>query len=112
MRRRFVYRTNPETGQVESHEVSADYQSVEARAPLFTDRFMEGAQAQDGTDISSRTKRRDYMRAHNLADTSDFTGTLEAATKERARFYDADSKHDTQARREAVARAMEGRRGR
>ncbi|NBD11823.1 hypothetical protein [Corallococcus silvisoli] len=112
MRRRFVYRSNPDTGQVESFEVGADYQSVEARTPLFTDRFMEGHCAQDGTDISSRAKRRDYMRAHDLADTSDFTGVWERAAQERARFYGSNAQHDTQARREAIVRAMEGRRAR
>ena len=112
MRRRFVYRTNPDTGQVESFEVGADYQSVQDRAPLFTDRYMEGHRAQDGTDIGSRTKRRDYMRANNLADYSDFEGVRAQAAKERAAFYDPTAKHDTQSRREAIARAMESRRGR
>lgn len=112
MRRRFVYRNNPDTGQVESFEVGADYQAVAERAPLFTDRFMEGHQAQDGTDIGSRAKRRDYMRANNLADYSDFEGVREKAAKERAAFFDPNAKHDTQARREAIARAMESRRGR
>lgn len=108
MRRRWVYRTNPETGQVQAVEVGQDYTSAEERAPLFTDRYMEGDRAQDGTDISSRAKRREYMHVRGLADVSDFTGTWEAAEKRRADFY--AGKHDTQQRREAIARAMEMKR--
>jgi hypothetical protein len=108
-RTRTLYRTNAVTGEVERIDVSPDYQSTPDRAPLFTDRYMEGHQAQDGTDISSRSKRRDYMKANNLADYGDFEGVRARADKERAAFYDPNGKHDTQSRRESIARAMESR---
>lgn len=41
-------------------------------APIMIDRFMEGHVAQDGTDIGSRRKRRDYMKETGAADASDF----------------------------------------
>lgn len=45
----------------------------EARsAPIMVDRFMEGAVAQDGTDIGSRRKRKDYLKATGGTDASDF----------------------------------------
>ncbi|HEX4385755.1 MAG TPA: hypothetical protein VH083_22505 [Myxococcales bacterium] len=45
----------------------------EARsAPIMVDRFMEGSVAQDGTDIGSRRKRKDYLKATGATDASDF----------------------------------------
>ena len=82
MRRRFIYRQN-ERGEVEAVEVSTDFQRNEERQPVFTDRYMEGVRATDGTDIGSRTKRREYMRDHNLADFDDFKGTFEQMQNQR-----------------------------
>lgn len=107
MRRRYVYRPNPETGRVESVEVTPDFQAHEERQPVYTDRYMEGVRASDGTDIGSRTKRRQYMQARGLADASDYTETWAKAEQQRAAFYTPEGKHDTQARREAIARAIE-----
>lgn len=46
----------------------------EARAaPIMVDRFMEGAQAQDGTDIGSRRKRREYLQREGLTDANDYS---------------------------------------
>ncbi|WFG54186.1 hypothetical protein Mx9_p79 [Myxococcus phage Mx9] len=104
-RRRFVYRPNPETGRVEAVEVTPDYQSVEERQPVYTDRYMEGDRATDGTDIGSRTKRRAYMQANGLADADDFKGVWDKAEKQRADFF--QGRHDTQARRQDIARAIE-----
>lgn len=48
--------------------------SAEARhAPIMVDRFMEGTAAQDGTDIGSRAKRREYMKRQRVADASDYS---------------------------------------
>lgn len=80
--RRFVYRTNAE-GQVESFEVTPDYQRFAERAPLFGDSYMDGDHALDGADIGSRRKRREYMQARGLADASDFKGEWEKGHRER-----------------------------
>lgn len=48
-------------------------ETPEARcAPIMVDRFMEGAQATDGTDIGSRRKRREYMKREGVTDKSDY----------------------------------------
>lgn len=107
MKRRYVYRPNPETGRVESVEVTPDFQSHEERAPVYTDLYLDGMRATDGTDIGSRAKRRQYMQARGLADASDYTETWAKAEQQRAAFFSPDAKHDTQARRESIARAIE-----
>lgn len=105
MRRRYVYRTNPETGEVHSYEVGENYvPEGSERQPVFTDRYMEGARATDGTDIGNRWKRREYMRRNNLADADDFKGIWAKAAREREAVF--TGQHDKAERREAVARAL------
>lgn len=53
---------------------------------LAGDRHYEGLRAPDGTDISSRTKHREYMKAKGLTTADDFTGVWEKAEKERQAF--------------------------
>ena len=103
-RRRFVYRTNEATGQVESFEVDPEYQSTRGLTAPVTDLFMDGVRAPDGTDIGSRAKRRAYMQAHGLADYDDFRGTFAKAAQERAAIQQGT--HQRGERREDVARAM------
>ena len=100
MRRRYVYALNA-FGEVEAREVGIDYQRHEERQPVYTDRYMEGDRATDGTDIGSRTKRRDYMRAHGLADAGDFK---EHWAKAEAQRFSA--KQDRPQRVEAIRKAM------
>ena len=68
---------------------------------FMVDRFMEGDRATDGTDIGSRTKRRDYMRANGLADAGDFK---EHWAKAEAQRFSA--KQDRPQRVEAIRKAM------
>lgn len=56
---------------------------VEGRVPVFTDRYMEGVQATDGTDIGSRAKRRRYMQENGLADYDDFSPAYRENEKRR-----------------------------
>lgn len=71
-RRRYVYRRN-ESGEVVPVEVTqAAEERGRARIELITDGYMANDCLPDGTPLDSRAKRRDYMRAHGLADTSDF----------------------------------------
>jgi hypothetical protein len=100
MRRRYVYRPNAQ-GEVDAVEVTPDYQCHEERAPLFTDRFMEGHATVDGVDIGSRTKRREYMSSRGLADASDFTGEWARAEAERSRQRTGGA---PEAVRDAIAR--------
>lgn len=103
-RRRYVYRRNSETGQVESHEVGEEYAPTDVRQPVYTDRYMEGVQATDGTDISSRAKRKEWMKRNDFVDVSDCAGLWAKAAKEREAL--AQGKHDTAARREDIGRAI------
>lgn len=109
MHRRYVYRPNPETGEVEAVEVSADYQRHAERAPLFGDSYMDGTRSPiDGTDIGSRTKRREHMRLHGLVDADDYKGTWEQAAKQREAIRTGAI--DRNERREAIGRALERKR--
>lgn len=47
------------------------------------DRHYDGLRAPDGTDISSRTKHRNYMKSRGLTTVDDFSGTWKSAEKER-----------------------------
>jgi hypothetical protein len=50
---------------------------------LAGDRHYDGMRATDGTDISTRTKHRDYMKRNGLTMTDDFKQTWKAAAEER-----------------------------
>lgn len=50
------------------------------------DRHYDGMRAPDGTDISSRTKHREYMKSKGLATADDFTGVWKQAQGERELF--------------------------
>ncbi len=51
---------------------------------LAGDRHYEGLRAPDGTDISSRSKHREYMKRNGLTTQDDFKGQWAKADKERA----------------------------
>jgi hypothetical protein len=70
-------------------EVTADHQS-EMRTDsgaLWGDRSYDGLKAPDGTDISSRTKHREYMKATGLTTADDFKQTWAKAQEQRERAY-------------------------
>lgn len=50
---------------------------------LAGDRHYDGMRATDGTDISTRTKHREYMKANGLTTVDDFKNTWKDAAKER-----------------------------
>jgi hypothetical protein len=77
----------------------------------FSDRIYSGTpfKGVDGTIIDSKRKHREYMKRHNLATVDDFKGTWDKAAQRRADVF--TGRHDREARREAVARALEKARG-
>lgn len=83
-RQRYVYRANPETGDVEAIRVDADYQRHEERQPVFTDRHLEGMRAPDGSDIGCRWKRDEWMKRTGAADASDYAKSWKQAQEKRA----------------------------
>ena len=52
--------------------------------PLAGDRLYDGLRASDGTDISSRSKHRDYMKRNGLTTADDYRGEWAKAAQERA----------------------------
>jgi hypothetical protein len=69
-------------------EVTPDYQP-ELRTDsgaLWGDRSYDGLRATDGTDISSRTKHRDYMKANGLATADDFKETWAKSQQQRDHY--------------------------
>lgn len=84
-RRRFIQDRN--TGEL--IEVTSDYQPelrVDSGA-LWGDRSYDGLRATDGTDISSRTKHREYMKANNVTTMDDFSQTWAKAQAHRERLF-------------------------
>lgn len=53
---------------------------------LAGDRHYDGLRAQDGTDISSRSKHREYMKRHGYTTTDDFKDTWAKAQREREEY--------------------------
>jgi len=99
-RRRFIQ--DRQTGEL--IEVTADYQP-ELRTDsgaLWGDRSYDGLRATDGTDISSRTKHREYMKANNVTTMDDFKDTWAKAQAQRERLFTQGGTF----RREDVARAI------
>ena len=74
-------------------------------APILAGRFYENTAATDGTDIGSRRKHREYMKAHNLTTYDDFAKSFTRKQEERKRNQEARKVPDP-TRREAIARAL------
>lgn len=54
---------------------------------FMIDRYLEGTTSPiDGSDIGSRRKRAEHMKAHGLVDAGDYRGEWEKAKAERERF--------------------------
>jgi len=85
-RRRYIQSPEP---PYELIEVTADYQPPTRNdtGALWGDRHYDGLQATDGTDISSRTKHREYMRRNGLTTVDDYKETWAKAQKERESYY-------------------------
>ena len=83
-RRRFIQMKEP---PYELVEITDDYDApARADSALWGDRSYEGMVAPDGTDISSRTKHREYMKAKGLTTMDDFKDSWAQAKKEREHY--------------------------
>ena len=84
MRRKFIY----DRDLKEMVEVSVTYEApARADGALWNDKHYEGLKATDGTDISSRTKHREYMKRNGLTTADDFKDTWAKAGQKRAEYY-------------------------
>lgn len=83
-RRRYIQMKEP---PYELVEVTDDYTlPPRADSTLWGDRNYEGLVAPDGTDISSRTKHREYMKAKGLTTMDDFKDSWAKAKIEREHY--------------------------
>lgn len=103
-RGRFVYRRDPNSGEMRAVRVDEDWNDAPRSTGDLGKFQYNNLRATDGTDISSRTKRRDYMRAKGLADASDFTEHWQKKAKERESILSGEA--DTKERREIIGRAL------
>ena len=107
IRERWVYRTNPDTGECEKYRVDPDA-PPETRLQFSVDRHYEGLRATDGTDIGSRRKHREYMRLNGLATVDDFKETWAKAERERASHFDGSGgpQSERKALREQIGKTL------
>lgn len=70
---------------------------------LAGDRHYDGLQASDGSDISTRTKHREYMRRNNLTMAEDYKNTWAQAEKARQEYRTGQRGSVT---RDDIARAL------
>lgn len=79
---------------------------------LAGDRHYDGMRAPDGTDISTRTKHRQYMKDRGLTTADDFKGEWARAAKEREKIRTgAEDKHLSETVRETVTTAIQNTQG-
>ena len=83
MRRRFIQNREPPYDFVEVGE----YVPRRQDGILYGDRNYDGLKATDGTDISTRTKHKEYMKRNGLTIADDFKETWADQAKKRADFY-------------------------
>jgi len=76
----------------------------EARVHLQTDEGFDNLRASDGTNLTSRSKWKRYMRERGLTMTSDWKGTWAAKAKERADV--AEGRGGDHTRRKEVLRKV------
>jgi hypothetical protein len=108
-RRRFLY-TSGGRPLPEPIEVTDDWADVSRSTGDLGKFEYDNLRATDGADISSRTKRREYMKQKGITDASDFKETWARAEQERAAFRKGERVDP--GLREAVGRAEYQRGGR
>jgi hypothetical protein len=112
-RRRYVYRRD-EAGELQCIEVTSDWSDAPRGGSHTSEgEIFDGLRTDDGVDISSRKKRREFMKANGLTDPADFNkpgGHWDRADKRKLALQRGEIGADPAAdrsRREALARAIE-----
>ena len=85
----YVYRSRPGGGVdvfEKGSEPERDDVYIAGHNVLAGDRHYDGMQATDGTDISTRTKHREYMKRHGLTTVDDYRETWAKAQKARDEY--------------------------
>ena len=81
------------------------FERLTRRGEIITYSHLEGLRATDGTDISTRAKRDEYMRLNGLAHADDYREAWPAADERRRRFFAGDDPKIHQEITETVGRA-------
>jgi len=82
------YYYNKDTGRVEPVTPEWEAENNRKPAPYLTEGVeYSNLRTTDGHDISSRTKRREYMENHGITDASDFAVTGPKREAERAAIH-------------------------
>jgi hypothetical protein len=82
------YYHNKQTGKVEPVTPEWEAENNRRPAPYLTEGVeYANLRAMDGTDISSRKKRREYMARHGVTDASDFKETGPKLEGERVALH-------------------------
>lgn len=84
-RRRYVQMKEPPYDLIEVTEDHHAPMRTDSGA-LWGDRSYDGLRATDGTDISSRSKHREYMKANGLATVDDFKDSWAKAQEQRDNY--------------------------
>ncbi len=105
---RFIY--CPVKGEVVPYGEQAEAQpdGTVSAFRYISDDYYDGVRAPDGTDISSRTKHRRYMRENGLCTFDDYKETFERRAKERDDFFTTggSSKAQVEDRKRDIYNAM------
>jgi hypothetical protein len=89
-------------------EVTSDYTGQRRDEGRRSEAEVYGhCQATDGTDLSTRTRHREYMRQNGLTVASDYTETWAKAGEERKAALTPGSGHDSRQRMEDLGRARQ-----
>jgi hypothetical protein len=84
LRRKFIY----DKLTKEMVEVPVNYEpELRQDGSLWNDRHYENLRATDGTDISSRSKHREYMKRNGLTTADDFTNQWKNDAQKRAEYF-------------------------
>lgn len=94
---------DPETGELVPKDEYIPRHHLNPHHLVLGDRHYDGLAATDGTDISTRTKHREYMRIHGLTTADDFKETWDRRMQEKAEYY--QGKRGT-IKKEDIARAI------
>lgn len=106
-RRRYVYRKNPETGEVESFEVGQDWTDApRSTGDLGKFEYDNCVSPMDGkTPITSYSKLKRHLKETGMTLASDYTEHWKKARSERDKAYTPGAGYDRSSIREAVGRA-------
>jgi hypothetical protein len=85
VRRKFIY--DEKAGKLVEVTPHHAPQSARDAGALWGDRHYDGMRATDGTDISTRTRHRAYMKQHNVTTADDFSSTWERSRESREKYY-------------------------